>query len=295
VILAAAETTEIVATVLALCSAASNALSSVLQRRAAREAAPGDSFRLPVVLSLVRDPAWLAGIGALIAGFLFQAAALAFGGLALVQPILVTELPFTMAFIAVFLGGRPDRDQWAATGAITVGLAVLLVAAAPGQDGGPPGGTGWAIAIPVTAGLVVGLVLWSWLVRGERSAILLGAASGLGFSFTAALMKEVTRDFPEGPAGVVTSWALYGMVAAGLASLLLLQDALRKGPLVAVQPTLNVIDPVSGIAYGVTLFGETIRLGAWLLPEMLGVGLIVYGSVRLSRTETLHSVKGRGS
>jgi hypothetical protein len=32
------------------------------------------------------------------------------------------------------------------------------------------------------------------------------------------------------------------------------------------------------------LFGEDIRLGPWAALELLGVGLILYGSVRLSRS-----------
>ncbi|MFC7733824.1 hypothetical protein [Actinomadura keratinilytica] len=58
----------ILAIVLALCAAASNALSSVLQRRAARSVAPGDSFQLSMLLRLVRDTGWLLGILAMIGG-----------------------------------------------------------------------------------------------------------------------------------------------------------------------------------------------------------------------------------
>ncbi|GLZ12925.1 membrane protein [Actinomadura sp. NBRC 104425] len=273
----------IIAIVFALCAAASNALSSVLQRRAARSVAPGDSFQMSVLLRLVRDTGWLLGIGALIAGFLFQAAALTVGQLALVQPILVTELPFTMAFIWLLLGRRLDREAWTAVGAMTVGLALLLAAADPGHGTRTPHRIEWAIAILVTVGLMAFLVSSSRAVRGPRRAVLLAVASGLGFSFTAALMKEATLAIPGGAVAVLTSWALYAMVAAGLASLVLLQDALRSGTLVAVQPGLNVTDPVASIAYGVGLFGESIRLGGWAVPELLGIGLILYGSIHLAR------------
>ncbi|GAA4103247.1 DMT family transporter [Actinomadura miaoliensis] len=284
----------IIAIVLALFAAASNALSSVLQRRAARSVAPGDSFQMSVMLSLVRDTGWLLGILALIAGFLFQAGALTVGQLALVQPILVTELPFTMAFIWLVLGRRLDRESWIAVGAMTVGLAVLLAAASPAHGTRTPHRVEWAIAILVTVGVMAFLVASSRGVRGARRAVLLAVASGLGFSFTAALMKDATRAIPGGASSVLTSWALYAMVAAGLASLVLLQDALRSGSLVAVQPGLNVTDPVASIAYGVGLFGESIRLGGWVVLELLGIGLILYGSIHLAQTRPLRDHAGGG-
>lgn len=273
----------IISIVLALLAAASNAFSSVLQRRAARLVAPGEAFRISLLFSLARNGTWLVGIGALIAGFLFQAGALSAGGLSLVQPILVTELPFTMILIALIFGSRLDRQSWLAVGAMTIGLAVLLAAAAPAPGDRVPHRFEWVLAVLVTIGVIAYLVSSSRFARGASRAAMLGVASGLGFSFTAALMKEAVRTLSSGPVAVLTSWAVWSMIAAGLASLLLLQSALHSGSLVAVQPALNVSDPVSSIAYGVGLFGEEIRLGGWSVLEILGVGLILYGSIRLAQ------------
>lgn len=269
----------------ALLAAASNALSSVLQRRAARAvAAPGQPFRLGLVWRLLRNGTWLGGIGALVAGFLFQAAALSAGGLSLVQPILVTELPFTMIIIALFFRTRLSGRSWLAIGALTVGLATLLAAAGPTRGRRYPDEIEWAIAAVVTVGLIGYLLSCSRLARSGLRAAVLGVASGVGFSFTAALMKEAVRALPHGLGAVLTSWSVYAMVAAGVASLLLLQDALHSGSLVAVQPGLNISDPVASIAYGVGLFGEEIRLGAWSLLEVLGVVLMLFGSTRLAQS-----------
>ncbi len=270
--------------VFALFAAASNALSSVLQRRAARAVAPGEAFRFGLLLDLLRRGTWLGGIGALIAGFLFQAAALSVGELSLVQPILVTELPFTMILLALFFRVRLGAQSWLAIAALTAGLVALLTAAGPAQGRRYPGRIEWAIAAVVTVGLIGYLLSCSRLARPGVRAAVLGVASGLGFSFTAALMKEATRAFAHGPATLLTSWAVYAMVAAGVASLLLLQDALHSGPLVAVQPGLSISDPVASIAYGVGLFGEEIRLGAWSVLEVAGVGLMLFGSARLAQS-----------
>ncbi|MCO5967555.1 DMT family transporter [Actinoallomurus soli] len=268
----------------AVLAAASNALASVLQRHAARLVPEDEAFRLALIWDLIRRPDWLGGIVALMFGFLFQAAALTTGELSLVQPILVTELPITMLLLAGLFRIRLGTESWRAVAALTVGLAVLLASAAPSAGHRHPNRIEWAIATLVTLGLAAYLVSVAKVTRGASRAALLGVASGLGFAFTAALMKEATHVLPAGPVALLTSWSVWAMVAAGLGSLFLLQNALHSGTLVAVQPALNVSDPVSSIAYGVGLFGENIRLGGWVVLELLGVGLLLYGSRLLAQS-----------
>jgi hypothetical protein len=278
----------VITTVLAVLAAASNALSSVLQRRSVRSAPASEAFRLGLMWHLIRQPMWLGGLGALTAGFLFQAAALSVGELSLVQPLLVTELPFTMVLIALLSRIRLGLESWRAVLTLTAGLAVLLVAANPSEGHRLPDRTNWAIATLVTIGVVGCLVALARFTSGESRAAVLGVAAGLGFSFTAALMKQATQVLAEDPYSLLASWPAYAMVAAGLCSLFLLQNAFQSGTLVAVQPALNVSDPVASIGYGVGLFGEDIRLGGWSVLEVLGIGLILYGSVRLAQSPPIH-------
>jgi drug/metabolite transporter (DMT)-like permease len=285
-----------IAVALAVLAAASNALASVLQRRAARTAPPGQAFRLGLIAYLMHRPAWLGGIAALIGGFAFQAAALMFGGLSLVQPILVVELPLTMVFIGRVFRVRLDRRSWLAVGVLTAGLAMLLLGARPSEGHQIPGRAMWAVATLVTLGLVALLLTAARLATGAGRAAILGVAAGLGFSFTAALMKQAVREV-EHPATLLTTWTVYAMILAGLVSLFLLQNAFQSGSLVAVQPALTVADPVASIGYGVGLFGETIRLGAWSVLEIFAIGLIVYGSTLLAQSPPFrrHKVMAAGT
>jgi drug/metabolite transporter (DMT)-like permease len=141
----------------------------------------------------------------------------------------------------------------------------------------------WVVSAGVTAGLLACCVAVAVASGGPARAVLLGVAAGLGFAYTAVLMKRTVEELPGGARTLVGSWSLWAMVAAGLCSLFLLQNALHSGPLVAVQPALTVTDPVASTAYGVAMFGEDIRTGPWVLPELTGMALILYGSVLLSR------------
>ncbi|TDD85100.1 hypothetical protein E1293_11670 [Actinomadura darangshiensis] len=277
-----------IAVVLGLFAAAANALASVLQRRVAKTAPDADAFKPSLILDVLRSPMWLGGIGALIAAFLLQAAALSLAGLSLVQPLLAAELPFTMILIA-WLPPRGLRQvPWTGVVLLTAGLAGLLVAASPGEGHRTPGPVAWIVATAATAGCAGGLVAAAWFVRGPARAVLLGVTTSLGFALTAAFMNAVTRRFSGGFAAVLASWQLYAMALAGLASLFLLQNALHSGSLVAVQPALTVADPVASIALGVGLFGEHVRTGPWLAAEAAGVALILLGSIGIARSPLLH-------
>jgi drug/metabolite transporter (DMT)-like permease len=278
-----------IAVPLALLAAMCNAVASVLQRKAARSTPASEAFRLALMWDLIRRPAWLLGILALIGGFVFQAAALGFGGLALVQPLLVVELPVTMLIAAWLFKIRLGRRSWLAVGALTAGLAVFLIAAAPSNADRLPGLLGWVISAAVTAGLVTLAVAVGVVAGSGLRGVALGIAAGLSFAYTAVLMKRTIDVLERDPPGVLTTWSFYTMIATGLCSVFLLQNALQRSTLVAVQPALTVTDPVASTGYGVALFGEDIRTGAWVVPELVGIGMILLGSVLLSRSAAIRA------
>ncbi|TYK46098.1 DMT family transporter [Actinomadura decatromicini] len=278
--------------VFGILAGASNALASVLQRRAAKTAPESDAFKPALILDMLRNRMWLGGIGALIAAFLFQAVALSTGGMSLVQPLLAVELPFTM----VLIGWLPPRGlkqvPWTAVGLLTVGLAALLFALAPDESYHVPHAVAWIIATAASVGCVAGLVALAWVIRGPVRAVLLGVGTSVSFALTAAFMNEATHDFERGVDAVLTSWQLYAMAVAGLASVYLLQNALHSGTLVAVQPALTVSDPVASIILGVGLFGENVRDGPWTIVQVGGMALILLGSVGIARSPLLHEEHG---
>lgn len=161
-----------------------------------------------------------------------------------------------------------------------MGVAVLLIGAAPSPGDRSPNGREWTIAIAAAGGLIV-LATLAAPRRGDGRAAAFGVAAGLGFALTAALMKAAVERVGHGPGALFGCWQLYAMVAAGLCSLLLLQFSLRSGPLAFAQPALTISDPVAGIALGVGLYGERIRLGGWIAGEVAGLALILYGGARL--------------
>lgn len=284
--------------VLALLSACANAGASVLMRRAATEQVNGDSTapgspdggggperRRSARSARARKRAfWLAGASLMGVSALLQAAALAVGSLALVQPLLATELLFTLVLGSIVFRRRPGRITWYSFLALAAGLALFLGAADP-TPGSPVAKDGRWIPVGIAlACLVAGLLVVARLLKGPPRAAVLGLASAVLFSATAAFLKEATGVFPQGPAALVTHWTPYATVAAGLAAFGVLQLAFRAGTLVASQPALTLGDALTSVVLGVVLFGEHIALGIHLLPEAVGIGLIAAGTVGLARS-----------
>jgi len=97
-------------------------------------------------------------------------------------------------------------------------------------------------------------------------------------------MKSALANLARGPLPFFTSWQLYGTAIAGVGALFLFQNSLQAGYLTAAQPPLTLGDGLSSIAYGVILYGETIRTGGWLAAEIAAIPLAAAGCIELSRS-----------
>jgi len=116
------------AAVFAVAGAASNAMGTAFQRKAASTAGKRG---LRLLGELVRRPAWAIGMAGVIGAALFQSLALVNGPLSLVQPLFILELPFALLIAAPLMHRRlPARGWWGVSGVVT-GLALVLASLAP--------------------------------------------------------------------------------------------------------------------------------------------------------------------
>ena len=270
---------------LALLAALSNASASVLQRRAATEEPEGSAGVRQAVRWLarvLRRPHWLAGAGLLALSTVLQAFALAVGSLSVVQPLLATELLFTLAVGSLVFRRRPNGRTWLAFAALAIGLAVFLGAAQPSAGRSTAPAERWLMAGGAVLGLAALLVVAARPVKGAPRAALLGLSSAVSFAATAALLKEVMGRLAQDPGTVLAQWPPYATVGIGTVAFLLLQSALRAGTLTASQPALTLGDALTSVALGWALFDEQIALGVSVLPEVIGIALIGAGSIGLA-------------
>jgi hypothetical protein len=273
-----------VSVLFALLTSLSNGSGAVLERKAAAQVPPEHSLHLSLIGDLLRRRIWLAGIGMVIIAALCQAAALATGPIALVQPIFIIELPVTLLLAALYNRKPLFLLPWRAIILTTAALGAGLAVAAPSGAIDTARNSSWFIALAVTALFEFILIGTAISFKGEPRAALLGLAAACGYALTAALMKNAVADLNHGVREFFTSWHVYATALVGVGALFLLQNALQAGSLVASQPMLTVGDALISIGYGVTLYSEGLRVGWWLLPELAALVLIIVGCVQIAKS-----------
>ncbi|OKJ23412.1 DMT family transporter [Streptomyces sp. CB01580] len=287
---------DVLAVTLALLAALANGAASVLQRRAAVDQAAcaladdaPDAHRtvrhaVRRAVRLVRRPFWLAGASALGLSALLQAAALAVGSMVVVQPLMASELLFTLLIGTVVFRQRPGGRTWLSFLMLGAGLTLFLTAAgpSPGESTGEAGT--WLFVGACAATAVAALLMVARGARGTARVASLGCATAVCFACTAGLVKETAGRIQDGTAAVLTTGYPYALCVVGLLSLALLQSTLHAGTLAVSQPALTLGDALVSVVLGAVLFGERIALEAHVLQAVTGACLVAAGTVGLSRS-----------
>jgi hypothetical protein len=291
---------------LAIAAALCTATASITMRKAAAPA-PGEwRFSWRLVVFLLRSPTWFLGIACMIGGFGFQLAALHYGDLALVQPIIASELLFVFLYLAVRWRGTVRLLDVAAAAGMAASLGGFLFVASP--SGGSTTGAsarswllaGFAVAIAAVAAAGLSAVVGPWRRRrgaptAARRAALLAVSAGFTWGFVSAVVKELAAQLGQGPHAVFTSWTPYVLLVTGAAGTFLASNAFQAGPLAASQPGLTTVEPLVAILLGITLFGEHVRHDVVALAVEAGLAAVVVGSVVvLSHSPMLAASSARG-
>ncbi len=286
------------AVALALGAALGYAGASVLQHRAAGTVPDERAMSLRLLWNLLHRPMWLAGMAADFGAFGLQAAALGLGSLLVVQPLVACGLLFALPLGAAWAGRRLTGADWAAAGALSVGLTVFLVVGDPrgGRDVAPPGQ--WLVVAATVGPVMAAALVAGMRSRGARRALFLAVVTGLAYGITAALTKSAVSRLADGPGAFFTSWEPYAALAVAGLGTLASQSAFQAGTLEASLPTLTVLEPIVSSVIGVTLFAET--LAASEVVEWVAVGaataLMIGGVLALARSAArVEEALGTGS
>lgn len=263
------------------------AVGFVLQQHVAAQEAPSDREVSAVLLvELARRPLWLVGIGSMVGGNVLGALALGQGSLTLVEPLEATNLFFALPLAAAWQRSHLGLREYAGATMMVAGLAGFLLAAGPTHvKTTTVPEISWVICGATIVAIVAGL---TWVAKrftlGEE-ATLLAAAAGILFGLQDALTQRTVDDVGHGLAGALTSWQPYALLSVAVVGIALNQNAFKLAPLPASLPALTIAEPLCGIAIGVGLFAQHIRVAGWFVViEILSLGLMVIGVTIVARS-----------
>ncbi|MHA7239227.1 DMT family transporter [Arthrobacter sp. TMS1-12-1] len=277
------------AVALALLGAVFLAFGAQRQGSAVRANTGGLTLSSSGFARLLTNPRWLFGLVLLVTGTALNVVALALASLTVVQPIGAIALVITTIVNSRDQGIRINRPTIAAITACVTGSAFFVVLAVNVTRQNHAVEPAQELAVVLLLGaavLLFGALAAVGRHRLNAFAYILGA--GVLFGFVAVLTKIVAGHLldPNGRFLLNVSLpTLLGLAAAVALGIWFVQSAYATGPPDLVIAGLTVIDPIVGIAVGITILEE-------LQPDVrtvtaLGMGaaalIAIVGVVALSR------------
>ena len=263
------------------------AVGIVVRQRATLDVPAEHGVSSVMFLTLLRRPLWWAGTAAAVAGYIFQALALAKGSLLLVQPILVSALLFALPMSARLAHRRVTRGEWMWAIVLTAALAVFLLLAKtqPGD---------YEASVPLTAlvavictAAVTACVIAAIRTARWKRAVLLAVAVGVLFGVVAMLTKLLMHLLIyDGLRAMLFTPVPYLLALLGIVAVFLQQSAFHAGSLQTSVPTMLVLEPVIAVVLGAVVLGETMTVnGVKAVAITAAIVAMAAATVALGREE----------
>ncbi|HET9730959.1 MAG TPA: DMT family transporter, partial [Acidimicrobiia bacterium] len=208
---------------------------------------------------LARSPQWTLGMLNDVGAFGFQAAALAYGGLLVVQPIIVTGLIIALVLAARWSGRRLQPLEWVSAVLLCGALATFLVEAAPSGGRSHASFAAWIVVAGPILVLVGAAIVVTRSVSIRVRAALLGAAAGALFGITSSLAKTFVEQIQHGVPYTASHWEVYSLAGLSVVGILLTQNGFQAGSLGTSLPALEAIEPIVASLIGITVLHEHIQ------------------------------------
>ena len=278
-----------VAVFLALLGACFLAVGAQRQGSAVRSNTGGLALNSTGFVRLLRNPRWILGLILLSAGIICNVIALSLASLTVVQPIGAIALVITTIVNSRDQGVRINRATVVAISACVSGSALFVLLALnvtrknhvvlPDQEL-------TAVLLLCIAVAIFGTLAAVFKRRLNAFTYILGA--GVLFGFVAVLTKIIATHLLDPNGRFLLNVPVYSVIAiiaaAGLGSWFV-QSAYATGPPDLVIAGLTVVDPIVGIAVGISVLGELQPNVESVVALAMGAAAIVaiVGVIALSR------------
>jgi hypothetical protein len=273
------------------------AVGEVVQQRMAAQAPPQDNLSPKLLLWLVQQPRWLAGIACTFVGDGAFSVAVGQGSVVVVEAVFVIRLLFALTLSALWGSHRVPVKELLGGLAMVIGLAVFLLALRP---------TGRAIVVPdvrwsygagVPVAVAAGLAVAARRRTQAPRALLLGLGAGIVFGVQASLIQAAVHAMTKGGVlSLLAGWKAYAVVAVALFGMLLVQSAFESAPLSDSYPGVVTAQLLCAIGIGLFVLHGRINLGTVnLVFGLLALVALILGMVIVTRSTVLsHSPEHPG-
>lgn len=260
----------LITALLALVSALAFALSNVLQQRGTFQVPKLSLGNPKSLLALIARPVWLIALGVMGLGWVFQAAALDRGRVAIVQVFLTMTLVFVLPLGMWLTAQRVAKREVAAAVVIVGGLSVFALVGDPADGRSNAPSAEWLVAT-VAVTVICGAILF-FGNRGGPSlrAAANGTVSGATAGLVAVMAKPVLAELHGGISVVLTDPKLYIVGIYGGLGVVFQQFGLATGKLAPTVASGSVASPIVAVVLGAVLLEERLARPEWRLLVAVG-------------------------
>jgi drug/metabolite transporter (DMT)-like permease len=265
-------------------------LGYVLQQRVAATAPLSELLTFRLLLDLMHRPLWWVGIGCMIVGQLLAGLALQLATVAVVEPLLSTNLLFALGFAALFSAHRVRWYEVSGAILLSAALGVFIAVGDPHSSAAASPND----AIVVLAVAAVAVVVVTLVVVGKRrslvgESVLLATGAGLLYGLQdASTRATLLVGDRHGITSVFLNLWIYVVIATGISGILLSQSAFKAARLDYSLPPIAAAEPIAGIALGVSLLGDELSVSVLgLAIESVCLVAMVAGVVLIGRSPSL--------
>ena len=262
----------------AVIAALSYGIGSVMQAAAARRAENRVNLDPMLLVRLLGELPYVAGLVLDLLGFFASVVALRTLPLFLVQSAIASSVGVTAVVASVAFGIRLLRYERVALVALMVGFALLAVSTRP-EHAASLGSVGQWILV---CGVIVVLAAGALTARLDNRRASIGLALCAGLSWAGTGIAARVLQIPTPAWHVLIDPIALCLAGYGLLGTLLFATALQRGSVTAAAAIVFTVETVIPSFIGIAFLGDQARSGFFLVA-MLGFVAAVGGSIALAR------------
>jgi hypothetical protein len=262
----------------ALLAALSYGIGSVLQAAAARRAERHPNLDPMLLVRLVDEPAYVAGLALDLLGFVASVVALRQLPLFLVQSAIAGSVGVTAIAASIAFGIRLLRYERVALVALMFGFALLAIAARP-EHATSLGALGQSILV---AGVFLAAAFGALSARLDDRPAGIGLALCAGLSWAGTGVAARVLEVPSPLWRVLIDPVALALAAYGVLGTLLFATALQRGSVTAAAALVFSVETVLPSLIGLAFLGDQARSG-FAAVAAVGFVVTVAASIALDR------------
>ncbi|MFT3889773.1 MAG: hypothetical protein QM713_16640 [Arachnia sp.] len=249
--------------------------------------ASSNQLTIKGLLQLFRIPKWLLGLLFVCTGAGIHLVALSFAPVAVVQPVGILAVPWSVLLAARIHKHHVSRKLWTSVAVTVVGVVGFTFFSTMFATGEKPITFSPMVLSFVVVCLVCAVLSFFATKAAPWAKAMLWSAVGATFyGLASGFMKAAMSLFQEGHpltglhfgGAVVMMLACYGM------GVWMIQQGYASGPAEITVGTMTTVDPFVAVLFGLVVLGEGVGMGPLPILGMIVTGAIaVYGVVMLSK------------